>query len=117
MISEREEMGGGTVIGAEGEMFKKWYSSPWWETDGNRKLEVVGHSVSVVRTLWMVMRMPVLDVGPWSNDAAHIQVNLPSSVKPLHIEGYTQCIGDTQLTVPLLGLVNVLAVPTCLQTH
>lgn len=65
----------------------------------------------------MVMCMPFLDVGVWSNDAAHIRVSLPSLVKPLHIEGYTQCIGDTQLTVPLLGLVNVLAIPTCLQTH
>lgn len=33
----------------------------------------------------MVMCMPFLNVGPWSNDAAHIQVSFPSSVKPLHI--------------------------------
>lgn len=65
----------------------------------------------------MVVGMPFLDVGPWSNDAAHIQVSLSFLVKPLHIGGYTQCLADTQLTVPLLGLVNVLAMPTSLQTH
>lgn len=65
----------------------------------------------------MVVRMPFLNVGLWSNDAAHIQVSLPSSVKPLHKGDCTQYIGDTQLTVPLLGLVNVIAMPTCLQTH
>lgn len=65
----------------------------------------------------MVVGILFLDVGPWSNHGAHIQVSLPFSVKPLHIGGYTQCIADTQLTVPLLGFVNVLAMPTCLQSH
>lgn len=55
-------------------------------------------------------------VGPWSDDAAHIQGGLPSSVKPLWTVGYTQCVGDTQFTVSLLG-VNAQAMPTCLPSH
>lgn len=65
----------------------------------------------------MLTLMFFFHVGPWSDDATHIQGGLSSSVKPLWTLGNTQCIGDTQLISSLLGPVNAQPMPMCLHSH